>query len=353
MRYPHLHRGTSEAGIGWKIAGFIGLAAVLGPWAARAGRAQEFVITRLSGTAEAEVNFEEGVFVGMDSSSIVPPGVSAYAQVGDPSSGFGGGGGSAYQDVFGINAVEVDTQRALEDADDIFVRAETVYEISLETPTEMTGTVVFKFVINGGELRIRDFSRYNPFFQGFGGANVLADVDIFGEGRWSFPARLTKDPDGNPIVYHDDGLGLIDEFGVGFPQVTVSMDGDDAVATVSHFEGEVLLDLDDFYFIPQSFSYTMSAVVDLFDSFFTGGSAAIGDPLALSQGGSGDDIGAEFFLDGRPLSDFPIVIPEPAGCALMVVSGVAVLGRRLKARGRRGGARGDGFESFRDRTREV
>lgn len=320
------------------IAGVVGLVAVLGPWAARAGRAQDFVITGLSGTAKAQINFEEGLFVATDSSSVVPPGVSAYAQVGDPSAGVGGA--SAYQDVYGINAVEVDTQRALEDADDIFLRAETSFDISVETPTQMMGTVVFKFVINGGELRIRDFSRYDPFFQSFGGAEVLADVNIFGEGHWSFPARLTKDPDGNPIVYHDGGLGLTDEFGVGFPQVTVSMDGDDAVATISHFEGEVLLDLDNFYFIPQPFFYRMSAVVDLFDNFFTGGSAAIGDPLALSQGGSGGDIGAEFFLGGRPLSELPNVIPEPGGCALMILGGAGVLGRRLKGRGRRCAARG-------------
>jgi hypothetical protein len=289
------------------------LALLTAPFAAPA-RA-EFLITLNEASATSEYFWETspGGFQRQDSQMdvIELPEFSAFAEV----ENLAGGRAAAYQDLYGINAVFAESQNALEDALKFHARAESKYDINVSTPTRETGQAVFKFVINGGELRLENFAAVS---EGAGGstARVSADISVFPGGFWRLDWALEKFF-GAPEVFDFS----IESFGIGFPPITLVVDGDDVVVTIPHFEGETLLDRDDFKF-GVHFSYTMMAELDLND-LSVGGLAGIGDPFSLSMGGPSTD-GIEFFLDGVPLSSFAI-IPEPASSALLIGFGAILL----------------------------
>lgn len=275
-------------------------------------QAQEFVFSDLEATAEAEMNFFLGSVTDSDQIEDPATELSAFADVGNA---------AAYQDLFGINAVFANAGLLLDDALDFSASARTHYDVRVKTPTEMTGSVPFQFVINGGELRIVDYSGLRRLSTTDFHARVSADITIFPEGFWQWTAILREDPfTGDPEV---NTAFSLETLGVGFPAVSVTMEGEDAVVIIPHFEAEVLLDLDDFSFIGVFFTYDMEAELFFEDSLGASGLAGIGDPFGLSQGTGGG--GIEFFLDGRPLSDFPVVIPE-AAAGVLAAAGLGVLG---------------------------
>ena len=259
------------------------------------------------------------------------------------------GEGAAYQDKFGLNAVYVDTNGALGDAARFLGNAGARYRSTVRTPAPLTGTIPFTFIINGGELRIIDFARFSPNGSD-PGVTVSAEVGVGGE-AWKFIAGIGKTAGGNPIVSMPT-IDNLDPFNLGIhPTLTpvmVDADGDtradDVVVTIPRMVGTVLIDGSLFGGpLPGGvvFDYLMTAGVDMRNSLGAGGFAAISDPFALGTpndpsddlGGSISPLGVEFFLNGQPFSDFPI-IPEPTTSAILAWIGLATLARRGHAHSR-------------------
>lgn len=305
---------------------------------------QQFETTLHEASAEVQLALSDGagfMLSGGDDDAIQNPSVdfSAFAEATTDQFTSFFGRGAAYQDQFGINAVFLDTEQALADANTFHGHSQTKYDVSIKNVgANPGGTVPFTFVINGGEVRVRNYTLLDtfPFYELQPVAAVEATIVVDGD-HWSFTTGITKDQFGG-LVEVGTLLGNVDHFGLNnFPDLDIAIDGADAVITVPRIEGTVDLDLDDFD--PQlggiSFSYTMRAQVDISRSFSVGAVAGITDPFALGTPDPGDDLGGpfgamgvEFFLDGQPLSDYPVRVPEPSAVAIGLVALAASVGRR-------------------------
>ena len=283
--------------------------------------AQDFVITDFYGVADAKILFHEPGFPNTtDHDEILPMlDTLAFAEVQASIGGVFDGRAAAFQSLYGINATFVEvTGFPPELTTGYTVTADTSYEVEFESTSNLTGRQIpFEFVINSGELRIEDFARFEPFGS-FGGAFVQAEIDIDGF-EWVLDARLTKDEvTGLPLV--TEGIrGNQDDFGLNIhPTLVAFMDGTDAVVSIPRISGTVLVDGSEFRF-GQRFDYDMHAELEMVQLTasaleVTGGLAGITDPFALGTPDDPSDdlgppfspLGVQFFLDGHPLSDFPV-----------------------------------------------
>ncbi len=248
---------------------------------------------------------------------------------------------AGFQSTLGINAAfaEVSTYFP-EIPTDFAARASTDYWIEVSSSDNLAAQQIpFKFVINSGELRIDDFTRFDPFIPQFDGAAVAAEIRVDGM-DWRFGARLTKDPiSGLPLILDGPNGPNLDEFGLGiFPNLSVVMDGTSAVVSIPRIEGEVLIDGSEFNSLTGVFiRYSMAASFEMLtgdEHTHTTGLAGITDPFALgTPGDPSDDLGGnfspagvEFFLDGVPLAGAVSVVPLP-GSALLLLPALAVVAR--------------------------
>lgn len=319
-------------------------AAIVSPWIASlvwtaifcivSGRfveAQTFTIFLEEASAgvdlELDVTPDGSGFQSSDFDQILDPNITfaAFAEATTSPGTTGLGHGAAYQDQFGINAVFVNANGALGDALSFFATADTQYQVDIRTPTRLSGTVPFTFVINGGEIRLKNFDGLAPqFLQPMG--IVAAEITI-GARQWSFAVGLNKDETtGQPTVDDDifgrDGIFTnVDDFGLNVhPVLTPVIDGNDAVVTIPRIEGTVDLDLNDFCcLLGLNFRYKMHAELQLIDQLGTSGLAGITDPFALGTpddpsddlGGSFSPLGVQFFLNNKPLSDYTVTRQDP------------------------------------------
>ena len=283
--------------------------------------AQDFLITEFDGVADARINFDEPGFPdSTDHDEILPMlDTLAFAEVRQSIGGVFDGRAAAFQSVYGINATFVEVTGFPPELTTGFnVTADTSYEVEFESTSDLTGRQVpFEFVINGGELRIEDFARFEPF-GAFGGAFVQAEIAIDGL-AWILDARLTKDEvTGLPLLTTGSG-GNQDDFGLNIhPTLVPFMDGTDAVVEIPSIRGTVMVAGSEFRF-GQRFNYDMHAELEMLQLTpgaleVTGGLAGITDPFALGTPDDPSDdlgppfspLGVQFFLDGRPLSDYSI-----------------------------------------------
>jgi hypothetical protein len=246
----------------------------------------------------------------------------------------------AFQSVHGINAVEVKSGDAPTELGKFVGQAKTLFDFQLATPQPETGLATFKWVIHGGEMRIRDFARYGANDTG---VKLEATIGIDNEPSlfpdWRLLWHLSS-PAGIPHVFD----GSFDQLGAGRPpNPTVQIIGHDAVIDVPRIEREIQIDRSMLCCTNSNnrgmgFRYEMSAYMN-FDRdgpIEPAGLARIGDPFSLSSGGPSSD-GVEFFLDGLPLSSYPYtMVPEPTSMALgaIAVIGLLQIAHRRERRGR-------------------
>jgi hypothetical protein len=271
----------------------------------------DIVITHYSGDARASY-LVFGEIVGMRDHHFEPPDTVATAQV---QFGSGAGQAAAFQSALGINAVEASANFG--SGRQARFDGSTFFSVTVRNTTRRGIPITFKFVINGGELRIENFAGFDDPLQSIG-AHVFASIDIFGisgGGTWRFPLQLTKDGNGNPILLNNfDGFGIKDDFGVGTPNVRGPFfDGDAVFVTIDRFEAGFPIGV-----LPEAHThaalgvyYNMAARVLVEGSAPIGGLAAIGDPFSLSSGGGGEDVGAQLFINGMDLGQFPFGEPSP------------------------------------------
>jgi hypothetical protein len=293
----------------WAAASLTALVLVFGIWNASA-RAAEIEIPFESGIAIASFQWNHGD-ITKDDADVLP---DAHAAAENPAQIKI----SAYQNNGGVNAVSADSGSALSEAPDFHALARTNYEFSVKSKHVQIGRANFTFVINGGELRIKNFRSPGEIM---GSAHVGANLVITtpsGRAEWKLDASLSK-VGGAPHLDRPPGSN-VDNFGIGFPTLTPVMIGDDAVVDIPRFQGTIPIDLGDL-FTGIHFIYDMEAGLDLDAPLINsvGGFARIGDPFSLSMGGPSTN-GVEFFLDGMPLGSFPIgEVPEPTSAILLMI----------------------------------
>jgi len=333
----------------------LGLCLVLMPITVQAhGENFETVLIKVKSDVDLQVQFPGADPIkGFDSDEVVNLSTqfAAFARATTLASSDFFGRGAAYQDQFGINAVFVDSMNGTADGSTFIGSANTTY---ISDVFENSGhvssddTVPFTFVINGGEVRIRNFSQFNPppmeMNTDVGGVTVTADIRIDLDKVWRFTTGISKDPVTQQPIIVGDALGNVDTTALNgsiHPTLTPTVDGDDVYVTIPRIEGTLDIPIDDFGGILGTngvrFQYFMSANINLIDSFGASGLAGITDPFALGTpsdmsddlGGPFDPLGIQFFLDGVPFSDFPVMIPEPRSAAILglVVMGWLVWGR--------------------------
>lgn len=302
---------------------------------------QDFEIILKEASAEVDLSFSDGFSFmgsGSDEDEILNPTVDFAAYASATASPLTSifGRGAAYQDQFGINAVFIDTERGLDDAQNYVASADTNYRVTIrDRATTGGGTIPFTFVINSGEVRLENFSALDtfPFFEALPVVSVLAEIVIDGE-IWRFTTGLSTDQNGD-VVEVGDVLGNRDGFGLGnFPNLSLVVDGDDAFISVPRIEGTVDIPLSDFRGPGGvEFQYNMRTDVSISSSFGVRAVGGITDPFALGTvdpaddvGGAYSPLGVQFFLDGQPLGDYPIRIPEPATAMLAALLLLAAYG---------------------------
>ncbi len=298
-------------------------------WFASFAQAQDFIITDLEGSTDAEILFFQPGPMSPPPvhDEIQPPPSLDTLALSEVQSNIGTvfiGRAAAFQSVFGINAAFVEVSQYFpEFPNGHKLTADTHYAIEVESVSDLTGqTVPFEFVINSGQLRIDDFAVFEPFGADGIGAFASAEIGIDGL-RWRFDVGLTKDINGDLVVvtdHTDDFFGFTRHPTLTIDIVDADNDGavDDAVVDIPKITGEIFIDGADFEF-GVSLSYDMETRFEMFpffDGVPTKGLAGITDPFSLGNGDPNDDVGVEFFLGGQPLSDFPAV-PEPGTAAVL------------------------------------
>ncbi|NNM00911.1 MAG: hypothetical protein HKO62_09195 [Gammaproteobacteria bacterium] len=333
--------------------------------------AVELVTT--GGSANAEVfhlvsftdDPDAGIVTRQERQMVIPGGqFSVFAQA----NGLGGnpffGDGAAYQDQNGLNAVFVDSGTAFPEASYYNGGAKTHYDVNFAadrfvSPSE-NRTVPFSFVINGGQLRVDNFSDLLASAAGFQlyGASVSATIRLgtgFPPAEWTFTANLFKNRAGLPELTFDQsaisinrwnlppnivGAASRDDFGLGFPALTPVLVNDTVTVDIPRFEGTIPIELLDFDRSSGGvdFEYVMSATTTLRASApgainESAAFAAISDPFGLESAPDATLPAVEFFLDGQPLSEIATV-PLPAAL-WYALGGLAILATRHRAAGSR------------------
>ena len=353
-------------------------ALVLGSSSAAVGT-EDLVITRLEGETDTSITFENDFFTDPPPAhdEIQPqPSLDtiAFSKLEANTSPLVTARAAAFQSAFGINAAFAEVSHFFPELPGGFaVQANTLFDVTVQSADRLDPNNVtilpFGFVINSGQLRIDNFTQYEPSVF-LDGASVSAEIRINGR-RWTFEARLEKDrSSGAPTVdqFTSDSFGL-NNFPNLTPQfVDADNDGfvDDVVVNIPKIEGTVMVDgtqetIPDtvFTYFSSRFEYEMEARFQMIQKSLgppgdgvTTGLAGITDPFALGTpddpsddlGGQFSPLGVQFFLNGQPLSGIPIV-PEPSSAPLMVL-GLATALRRVRAHGgtpnKVGGARRNG-----------